>query len=169
LVDEAMANDEEATGQSTRDVDRILEAVVYLYSEGRRATKEVARHLGLTGPQVTAIKMLEGFGDLSLSELGEHMSAHNSTMTGLVDRMVRGGLVERVRSTEDRRVVRIRLTDHGRELAQSVPITSMEVFATSLASLSPAELQSLRAILRKLSDRVRAEVARTQEKLHETA
>jgi MarR family transcriptional regulator, organic hydroperoxide resistance regulator len=152
-----------------RDVDRILEAAVYLYSEGRRATKEVARHLGLTGPQVTAIKLLEAFGDPSLSELSEHMSAHNSTITGLVDRMVKGGLVERVRSTEDRRVVRIRLTERGRELARSVPVTSMDLFARALASLEGDELRTLRRVLRKLSDRVREEVARTQQRMQDTA
>lgn len=151
------------------DVDRILETIVYLYTEGRRATKEVARHLGLTGPQVTAVKMLEAFGDLSLSALSEHMSAHNSTITGLVDRMEKGALVERVRSTEDRRVVLIRLTDHGREIARSVPVTSMEVFAKALAALDPGDREALRRILRKLSDEVREEVARTQEHLKETA
>ncbi|MFW6050519.1 MAG: MarR family winged helix-turn-helix transcriptional regulator [Myxococcota bacterium] len=157
------------TRTAPRDVDRILEAAVYLYTEGRRATKEVARHLGLTGPQVTAIKMLEGFGDLSLSALSEHMSAHNSTITGVVDRMVKGGLVERVRSTEDRRVVLIRLTPKGREIARSVPVTSMQVFAAALASLSDDEKASLRRILRKLSDRVREEVARTERQLRDTA
>lgn len=152
-----------------KDVDRILEAAVYLYTEGRRATKEVARHLGLTGPQVTAVKMLEGFGDLSLSALSEQMSAHNSTITGLVDRMEKGGLVERVRSTQDRRVVLIRLTDHGRAIARSVPVTSMEVFARALASLSSGERDALRRILRKLSDTVRDEVARTEKKLQQPA
>lgn len=152
-----------------RDVDRILEAIVYLYTESRRATKEVARHLGLTGPQVTAVKMLEAFGDLSLSALSEHMSAHNSTITGLVDRMERGGLVERVRSTEDRRVVIIRLTDEGRRIARSVPVTSMQVFARALSSLDDDERDSLRRILRKLSDEVREEVARTEAELQASA
>ena len=41
--------------------------------------------------------------------------AQNSTVTGIIDRMEREGLVVRERSTEDRRVVHIRLTDEGRE------------------------------------------------------
>jgi len=141
-----------------QDVDRIVEAVVYLYSEGRRITKESARLHGLTGPQVTAIKLLEGFGDLSLTGLSERMSARNSTMTGLVDRMERDGLVLRVRSARDRRVVLIQLTSRGRDLAARIPVTSMEVFARALGSLEGAEREALRRILRKLSDRVRVEV-----------
>ena len=46
------------TSEAKNDIDRIIEAFLYLYTETRRATKEVARHHGLTGPQVSAIKLL---------------------------------------------------------------------------------------------------------------
>lgn len=147
------------------DVDRILEAIVYLYTETRRATKEVARHHGLTGPQVTAIKMLEGFGDLSLSALSERMSARNSTITGLVDRMEKNELVQRTRSREDRRVVLIQLTDRGRELAGAIPVTAMEIFGRALRALEPGDRDVLRRVLRRLSDEVRDEVERTEREL----
>ena len=145
------------------DIDRIVEALVYLYTEGRRLTKEVARQHGLTGPQVTAIKMLEAFGDLSLTELSARMKAKNSTLTGIIDRMQRDGLVERARSDEDRRVVLIRLTDRGRELASAVPVASMQIFATALQALSHDERTTLRKLLRKVSDAVRTEVSRQEE------
>jgi DNA-binding MarR family transcriptional regulator len=144
------------------DVDRIVEALVYLYTESRRVTKEVARRYGLTGPQVTVIKMLEAFGDLSLTELSGRMRAKNSTLTGIVDRMQRDGLVERARSEEDRRVVLIRLTERGRALAAEVPIASMQIFGTALRSLSREERATLRQLLRKVSDSVRTEVSRTE-------
>jgi hypothetical protein len=54
---------------------------------------------GLTGPQLTVIKLLETFGDLSLSSLSERIRAQNSTVTGIIDRMEREGLVLRERST----------------------------------------------------------------------
>ena len=56
------------------EVDQILEAILYLYTESRRVTKEVARRADLTGPQLTVLKVLEGLGDLSLSELSELVS-----------------------------------------------------------------------------------------------
>lgn len=147
------------------DTDRIVEAFVYLYAETRRATKEVARHHGLTGPQVSAIKMLEAFGDLSLSALSDRMSAKNSTITGVVDRMERNELVRRARSEEDRRVVLIRLTDKGRALAAAIPVASLEIFATALGSLPDDDRAALRRILRSLSDAVRIEVAKTESQL----
>jgi len=145
-----------------RDVDRILETLIYLYTESRRVTKEMARRHGVTGPQLTAVKMLEGFGDLSLSALSARMSAKNSTITGIVDRMERDELVLRVRDPDDRRVVRIRLTPKGRALARGVPVGSMETFAGALRSLSDTERDELLRILAKLADHVRDDLDNNQ-------
>jgi DNA-binding MarR family transcriptional regulator len=136
------------------ELDSILEAIVYLYTESRRVTKEVARRAELTGPQLTVLKVLEGVGDLSLSELSERIRAQNSTVTGIIDRMEREGLVTRVRSSEDRRVVHIRLTTKGAKIASDIPVEPMEVFRSALDSLSPSEVRDLLRILTKIAQRV---------------
>ena len=139
-----------------REVDAILETFIFLYTESRRATKAIAREHGLTGPQVTVLKLLEGVGDLSLSELSDRIRAKNSTVTGIVDRMRRSGLVTRERSEEDRRVAHIRLTAAGAELARAIPVQPMEAFSDALRSLTPTERRALRRTLLKMSDHVRA-------------
>jgi DNA-binding MarR family transcriptional regulator len=138
------------------NVDSILEAAVYLYTESRRVTKEVARRAELTGPQLTVLKMLEGVGDLSLSELSERIRAQNSTVTGIIDRMEREGLVVRSRSTEDRRVVHIRLTDKGAKIAREIAVEPMEIFRTALGCLSATEMHDLLRILTKIAQRVQS-------------
>lgn len=145
------------------DLDRIVETILYLYTESRRVTKQVARSLGLTGPQVSALKILEAVGDLSLSELSGRMSAKNSTITGIVDRMERDGLVVRERSQTDRRVVLIRATPRGLEIAQSVPVTAMEVFTRALRSLPRDDRAQLNRILAVLADQVRTEVSEIED------
>lgn len=140
------------------DIDRIVETILYLYTESRRVTKAVARGMGLTGPQVTALKILEAVGEISLSELSERMSARNSTITGIVDRMERDGLVVRERSEQDRRVVKIRATERGSQIARGVPVTAMELFSSALGSLPERDRAELLRILASLADRVRAEV-----------
>ncbi len=142
------------------EVDSILEAIVYLYTESRRVTKEVARRVDLTGPQLTVLKMLEGVGDLSLSELSERIRAQNSTVTGIIDRMEREGLVVRARSTEDRRVVHIRLTEKGARIAREIAVEPMEVFRSALESLSVGEMRDLLRILTKIAQRVQGIVKR---------
>lgn len=146
-------------GESSDDIHRIVETILYLYTESRRVTKEVARGLGLTGPQVSALKILEAVGELSLSELSERMSARNSTITGIVDRMERDGLVVRERSQSDRRVVRIRATPRGLAIAREAPVTAMQLVSSALASLSADDRATLRRILVRLAERVREEVA----------
>jgi DNA-binding MarR family transcriptional regulator len=141
------------------EVDAIVETIIYLYTESRRLTKGMASQFGLTGPQLTVIKLLETFGDLSLSSLSERIRAQNSTVTGIIDRMEREGLVRRERSTTDRRVVYIRLSDKGAKLARQIEVEPMEIFRGALLSLSHVDLRDLLRILTKLQKRVRARVA----------
>jgi DNA-binding MarR family transcriptional regulator len=142
------------------EVDAILEAIVYLSTESRRITKELARRVDLTGPQLTVLKMLEGLGDLSLSDLSDRIRAQNSTVTGIIDRMEREGLVVRARSTEDRRVVRIKLTEKGARIARDIAVEPMEIFRTALENLSPGETRDLLKILTKIARRVQTIVKR---------
>jgi MarR family transcriptional regulator, organic hydroperoxide resistance regulator len=144
------------------DVDQVLEAIIYLYTESRRVTKELARRADLTGPQLTVVKMLEQVGELSLSELSERIRAQNSTVTGIIDRMEREGLVVRERSREDRRVVYIRLTPKGKKLAEEMPIETWQIFRDALDSLTASEVKELVKILGKLARKVRQSVAATK-------
>lgn len=142
-------------------VDRIVEAIIYLYTEARRLTKEQAAQHGLTGPQLSVAKILHDLGDLSLSELSEKINAQNSTVTGIVDRMEREGLVERKRSSEDRRVVHIRLTKKGHDLARTMNFEPFEIFRNAFErALTREELGTLLTLLDKLATWVRKEVQR---------
>ena len=142
------------------EVDAIVEAIVYLYTESRRLTKDVAARHGITGPQLTVVKILEALGDLSLSRLSEKIRAQNSTVTGIVDRMEREGLVVRTRSATDRRVVHIQLTEKGTTLAGEVKVEPIAIFREALASLSRDEARDLLRILTKLANRVKTIVDR---------
>jgi DNA-binding MarR family transcriptional regulator len=135
-------------------VDQVLEAIIYLSTETRRVTKELARRANVTGPQLTVVKLLETIGDLSLSELSDKIRAQNSTVTGIIDRMEREGLVQRVRSTEDRRVVRIHLTEKGQELAREIPVEPMEILRSALSGLSAAETAELLRLMTKVAKRI---------------
>lgn len=141
------------------EIDSIVETIIYLYTESRRLTKGMAREVGLTGPQLTVIKLLESFENLSLSSLSERIRAQNSTVTGIIDRMEREGLVRRERSTTDRRVVHIRLSDKGQKLARQIQVEPMEIFRGALLHLSAQDLKDLLRIMNKLQKYVRTKIA----------
>lgn len=145
--------------ESRPEIDVIVETMLYLYTESRRITKGLASQFGLTGPQLTVVKLLETFENLSLSSLSERIRAQNSTVTGIIDRMEREGLVRRDRSTTDRRVVHIRLSEKGQKLAGQIQVEPMELFRGALQSLSQADLRDLLRIMNKLQRYVRTHIA----------
>jgi DNA-binding MarR family transcriptional regulator len=136
------------------DLDAVVEAIIYLYTESRRITKGVAGRYGLTGPQLAVVKMLEPVGKLSLSALSSQIRARNSTVTGIIDRMEREELVVRRRSKQDRRVVNIELTAKGQKLAAEIPVEPVQIFRQVLGELGPRDAADLRRILTKLARRV---------------
>ncbi len=84
-----------------------------------RLSRGISQHdiatLGaLTLPQMWALEHLFGGGPCTMRALAAELRLHGSTATGLVDQLMRRGLVVRRRSREDRRVVRVALTAQGR-------------------------------------------------------
>lgn len=135
-------------------LDRIVETAIYLQAESRRLAKEQCAKHGITATQLNALKLLQSVGDLSLSDLSKRMSATNSAITGLVDRMVDAGLVVREQSAEDRRVWKIRLTPEGRAMAKKVDVAPWDILQRALMALPADELEQLVKTLTKVVDHI---------------
>lgn len=73
---------------------------------------------GLTIPQCCTIETLGQKGKLSMNELSQELGTAVSTMTRVVDVLVRDGILERSRTPGDRRKVCIELTPKGKDLGQ---------------------------------------------------
>jgi len=142
------------SGSRNETVSRIIETSIYLQTESRRLAKEQCARHGITATQLNVLKMLQAIGELSLSELSKKMAATNSTVTGIVDRMVTAGLVVREQSADDRRVWKIKLTTQGRAIAKKLDIAPWEILRAALEALPPAELQVLIATLAKVAQHV---------------
>jgi DNA-binding MarR family transcriptional regulator len=135
-------------------LDRIVETIVYLQAESRRLAKEQCAKHGISATQLNALKLLQSVGELSLSDLSKRMSATNSAITGLVDRMVEAKLVAREQSADDRRVWKIKLTPEGRALAKKVDVAPWEILQHALFALPQTELDQLMKTLNKLVDHI---------------
>jgi MarR family transcriptional regulator, organic hydroperoxide resistance regulator len=120
-------------------VAEIMDNIRRVFQVVNEQSKRVERETGLTGPQVWAIKMLAA-GPVRVSDLAKKMYLHPATIVGILDRLEKRGLIVRVRSTEDRRVVEVNLTDDGRQLVASSPEVASNKIAHGLESLEYAEL-----------------------------
>jgi DNA-binding MarR family transcriptional regulator len=144
-------------------LDRIVETAIYLQAESRRLAKEQCAKYGITATQLNALKLLQSVGDLSLTDLSKRMSATNSAITGLVDRMVEAELVAREQSVEDRRVWRIKLTPEGRAMAKKIDVAPWEILQHALKALPAAEIDQLMKTLVKIADHIEDVVATRRE------
>lgn len=97
---------------------------------------EVAKRHGLSLTQLRVFGIIRD-REPRISDLAAFLGLDKSTLSGLVDRAVARGLIERVRNDDDGRSVRIRLTPEGRELAERVHDDVRRGLAPLLRRLSP--------------------------------
>ncbi|MFL6697153.1 MAG: MarR family winged helix-turn-helix transcriptional regulator [Vitreoscilla sp.] len=98
----------------------------------------------------------------TVAELARTLQSDPGAMTRALDRLEAKGLVARVRSSEDRRVVNLELTDAGREVAAVVPAVLAEVLNLHLAGFSKEEWRALLSMLKRMranGDALRAAAA----------
>jgi DNA-binding MarR family transcriptional regulator len=106
---------------------------------------------GLTGPQLAALHELRRAGSIPAHELARALQVSQPTVTGILDRLERRGLVARTRSGTDRRLVNITVTQAGRQVLEAAPPLLQERFGEQLARLEPWERTLILAILQRVA------------------
>lgn len=134
-------------GQEVKDIEELLRNVSTLV---RNHGRLIMADYGVTPPQFHALLCLKDAGDLSMGELCEEMYLACSTMTDLISRLERRGLVERYRDPGDRRVTRVRLRPEGMAVIDHVIQARQQYLAGVLEHLSPEEKDSVRSSLEKI-------------------
>jgi len=117
------------------------------------ATAQIDRALepaGLTNAQWVPLFKLHMGHASTVAELARECKLDTGAMTRTLDRLETKGLVARVRSSEDRRVVNLELTREGREAAKAIPAVLCNVQNSFLQGLSVAEWQQLKELLRRI-------------------
>ncbi len=84
---------------------------------------------------------------LSTSGIADKLKQLGATLTGVVDRMENRNLVYRERDAEDRRIVRIWLTDEGKRLMNILPALGAQTIAKATQGMSKAEQESILKLL----------------------
>lgn len=97
-----------------------------------------------------ALLLLQKRGEATMSELAADLGAPLSTATGIGARLERKGFLERQRHPQDRRVILLRLTPKGQELAGRARDQVQQVIQRVQAVLSPEEVQQLLAMIQKV-------------------
>jgi MarR family 2-MHQ and catechol resistance regulon transcriptional repressor len=116
---------------------------------GRLTGKDIERY-GLTQPQFGVFEILGHLGPMTIGDVGKRMLVTGGCTTVILDNLEKEDLVERIRSTEDRRVIKVQLTEKGQRLFKEV-FSQHAKRVTELASVLTEDEQSqLSQLLKKL-------------------
>ena len=112
-----------------------------------RELRKETEQLGITARQATLLWLVKRNPGLSLAQLAAEEGISPPAMSGHIDRLERAGFLERVRSSDDRRRVGLRLTEDGDRLMRRVRARRTTWLANRLRGLEPPELDAIDAAL----------------------
>lgn len=135
------------------DSNPALEALALfrvVFKSANRHFHEIEKKAGIGGASLWALAEVAEAGNLTVSGLAKAMSIHQSTASNLMEKLESSGYILRVRSTDDRRVVYLTITDKGREALTKAPPPYRGILPDALMRLDAETLEHLNRNLHEL-------------------
>ncbi|MDO8473505.1 MAG: MarR family transcriptional regulator [Dehalococcoidia bacterium] len=124
---------------------KVVRRVVNLYHQPLAA-------YGMTPSQLFVFSALWMEDGINFSDLANKVAIDVSTLTGIIDRMEKRGLVERRPDQKDRRAVRLYLTDKAKETGPAVLKLAEDLDSVLRRPFSPDELEAFERVIKKLGE-----------------
>jgi DNA-binding MarR family transcriptional regulator len=131
-------------------VDAVLSASRVLVAIAARSLADAGEEVTLT--QYRSLVVLASRGPQGVAALAEAVAVTPPTASRLVDRLVKKGMVRRRTDRQDRRQVRIALTETGRNLIDAVSVRRRQEIAALLATIAPETQRSVVDALSQLAE-----------------
>jgi MarR family transcriptional regulator, organic hydroperoxide resistance regulator len=132
--------------------NRIFIALLKAADAVSQEAEQLLRSQGLSGAQYNVLRILRGAEPQGLPCRGisDRMISHDPDMTRLLDRMEKRALIVRIRQTDDRRVVKTRITREGLELLKTLDRPVRELHKRQFRHMTTARLWTLADILEEV-------------------
>ena len=127
--------------QTSRDA--ALNAVRALVDALYRSARGVEARTGRTNAQIALLGIIARRGPLTINEVADLVRTRQNTVSTVLTRLERAGLVRRLRSETDRRVVRVEATKAGRAMLRRAPRPATDQLLRALDRLTPAQTAAL--------------------------
>ncbi|MDR3585936.1 MAG: MarR family transcriptional regulator [Desulfosporosinus sp.] len=118
-------------------VAKLFREVMHLF---KQSMSKVFEDIGITAPQGMVIGILSKEKTLKITELSTKLSLSNSTVSGIVDRLEKQGMVIRKRSEQDKRVVFVSISSDFKEMNQNFHQRIEEKIEDVMSKGTPEEL-----------------------------
>jgi DNA-binding MarR family transcriptional regulator len=127
--------------------NEVLDSFVEVNKKIYKLVKKDAEKAGLTVVQLATLHNLSSRPNIHLGDLASLLQMTNSTMSGVIDRLVHSGLVERTIPPENRRSVSINLTEKGIDLLAEFTSRG-SIFVKKVNSVMELPEEDLQQLLR---------------------
>lgn len=104
-----------------------------------------------THQELHALVFIGGNGPCSMSDIAKHLQLSLSSITGIIDKLIAKKMARRIRSTEDRRIVQVVLTDEATKLYRTAMNGRLDFVRKILNALSSHEQDVLLALFKKVA------------------
>lgn len=115
-------------------------------------SKQLSKTAGLTSPQLLILAAIARMGDVTIGTIAREVKLSQATVTTILDRLERRGLVYRERSTVDKRKVHAHLTAEGEGALSTAPTPLQQSFIARYEGLDPWEQSMILASLQRVAD-----------------
>lgn len=142
--------------QRAKEPGSIVWLLAFLGTAARRRVDATLAKHDLSPPEAMLLRSAARTQDATVLGLAEGCGLGGSTVVGVLDRLEQAGLAQRERDRGDRRVVHVRLTERGREVAGTLPALVGAVEEELTEGFTPAEREALRGHLVRLVETLRS-------------
>ena len=125
------------------EVTKLIKEIVSQLKHNRGKAVKSFENSGLTLPQGFLIEILAKNGSMKINELSRQLSLSNSTVSGIIDRLEKREIVERIRSKEDKRVVHVSLTPKFEETYRGFHNMFDKIIENVLSKGTPEEIEEI--------------------------
>ena len=120
-------------------------------------SKQLNKNIGLTGPQLMVLRFVGQKPRVMVRQIANNINLSPATVTNILDRLEARSVVERVRSTEDKRRVGVFLTEQGQRILKTAPMPFQEHFTNRFSQLEEWEQSQMVATMQRLAYMMDAE------------
>lgn len=114
-------------------------------------SRQLSKEVGLTGPQLLILQKVGKQPNVMVREIADDINLSSATVTSILDRMEARHLVERIRSTQDKRKVGVFLTEQGEKALSTAPLPLQEHFTNRFNALQEWEQSQMVATLQRIA------------------
>ncbi|MDD4941737.1 MAG: MarR family transcriptional regulator [Candidatus Omnitrophica bacterium] len=104
----------------------------------------------ITPPQIFILIYLNKMVELRMTDVARYLSVTTAAATGIVDRLVRGDYVSRVYDPSDRRIIRVRLTEKGKDLVKNLIVHKVSRIKEVFSRLSDKDRTDYLRVLTRI-------------------